>query len=243
MSSQENHKYYNPLWAIFFVLLTFEISTLPALYLLDALGGWVYQNPITVNMTYIGSVEMYPIRDNLIGFFSTPIAIFFILWRMKKRKIPLSDLGSLEIQGNPIFIGIFLLIAFLFLEESYFYFLGIEIPESFIKFILAEPILLGFISVVLIAPVIEEFLFRGFLYSQLQQSILKDWGAVIVSSLVWTIIHFQYEAGILFVLFLFGLLLGYFRIKYNSLLIPIVLHAVNNLLSFIMITFDIQLFS
>ena len=234
MSSPENHKYYNPLWAIFFVVLTFEISTLPALYLLDALGGWVYQNPITVNMAYIGSVEMYPIRDNLVGFFAMPVAIFFILWRMKKRKIPLSELGSLEIQTKPLFLSIFLLAAFLLLEEFYFYVLGIEMPESFIEFMLAEPILLGFISVVVVAPIIEEFLFRGFLYSQLRRSFLKDWGAVAVSSLVWTAIHFQYEVGILFFLFLFGLFLGYFRIKYNSLLIPVALHALNNLIAFIL---------
>lgn len=234
MSSPENHKYYNPLWAIFFVVLTFEISTLPALYLLDALGGWVYQNPITVNMTYIGSVEMYPIRDNLVGFFAMPVAIFFILWRMKKRKIPLSELGSLEIQTKPLFLSIFLLAAFLLLEEFYFYVLGIEMPESFIEFMLAEPILLGFISVVVVAPIIEEFLFRGFLYSQLRRSFLKDWGSVAVSSLVWTAIHFQYEVGILFFLFLFGLFLGYFRIKYNSLLIPVALHALNNLIAFIL---------
>ena len=234
MSSLENHKYYNPLWAIFFVVLTFEISTLPALYLLDALGGWVYQNPITVNMAYIGSVEMYPIRDNLVGFFAMPVAIFFILWRMKKRKIPLSELGSLEIQRKPLFLSIFLLAAFLLLEEFYFYVLGIEMPESFIEFMLAEPILLGFISVVVVAPIIEEFLFRGFLYSQLRRSFLRDWGAIAVSSLVWTAIHFQYEVGILFFLFLFGLFLGYFRIKYNSLLIPVALHALNNLIAFIL---------
>jgi len=222
------------LWAIFFVVLTFEISTLPALYLLDALGGWVYQNPITVNMAYIGSVEMYPIRDNLVGFFAMPVAIFFILWRMKKRKIPLSDLGSLEIQRKPLFLSIFLLAAFLLLEEFYFYVLGIEMPESFIEFMLAEPILLGFISVVVVAPIIEEFLFRGFLYSQLRRSFLRDWGAIAVSSLVWTAIHFQYEVGILFFLFLFGLFLGYFRIKYNSLLIPVALHALNNLIAFIL---------
>jgi len=219
------------LWAIFFVLLTFEVSTLPPLYLLDALGSWVYQNPITVNMTYIGAVEMYPIRDNLVGFFAMPIAIFFILWRMKKRKIPLSELGSLEIQRKPLFLSIFLLAAFLLLEELYFYVLGIEMPESFIEFMLAEPIF-SFISVVLVAPIIEEFLFRGFLYSQLRRSFLKDWGAIVVSSLVWTAIHFQYEIGILFFLFLFGLFLGYFRIKYNSLLIPVALHAINNLIAF-----------
>ena len=229
-------KNFNPFWVIFFSILTFEASTLLPLYLLDSLGDWVYQNPIMVNMTYIGEVEMYPVRDNLVGFFAMPIAISFILWRMKKRNIPISSIGSLEIQRNPLFISVFLLGIFLIVEELYFYLLGIEMPESFIEFMRAEPILC-FISVVLVAPIIEEFLFRGFLYSQLRRSFLKDWGAIAVSSLVWTSIHFQYEIGILFFLFLFGLFLGYFRIKYNSLLIPIVLHAINNLLGFLLVIY------
>ena len=230
-------KYYNPFWVIIFVFLTFQISSLPPLYLLDSLGDWVYQNPVMVSMTYIGEVEMYPIRDNLVGLIAMPIAIFFILWRMKKRKIPLSELGSLEIQRKPLYLSIFLLALFLMFEELYFYLLSIEMPESFIEFMLAEPILLGFISVVVVAPIIEEFLFRGFLYSQLRRSALKDWGAIAVSSLVWTAIHFQYEIGILFFLFLFGLFLGVLRLKYGSLLIPIVLHAINNLLSFLQVIY------
>ena len=230
-------KYYNPFWVIIFVFLTFQISSLPPLYLLDSLGDWVYQNPVMVSMTYIGEVEMYPIRDNLAGLLAMPMAIFFILWRMKKRKIPLSELGSLEIQRKPLYLSIFLLALFLIFEELYFYLLGIEMPESFIEFMLAEPILLGFISVVVVAPIIEEFLFRGFLHSQLRRSALKDWGAIVVSSLVWTAIHFQYEIGILFFLFLFGLFLGFLRLKYGSLLIPIVLHAINNLLSFLQVIY------
>ena len=228
---------YHPIWAIFFVLLIFEISPLLPIYLLDSIGDWVYQNPVTVSSPFLGEIEMYPIRDNLAGFFGMPIAILFILWRMKKRKIPISNLGSLDTQKKPLFISIILLAVFLLIEEIYFYLLGIEMPESFIEFIIAEPIFLGFISVVVVAPLLEEFLFRGFLYSQLKVSFLKEWGAVALSSLVWTALHFQYEIGILFFLFLFGLFLGYFRIKYNSLLIPVVLHMLNNLVAFLLIIY------
>ena len=35
-------------------------------------------------------------------------------------------------------------------------------PEGFITFMLSDPIILGLISVVIIAPLAEEFLFRGF---------------------------------------------------------------------------------
>ena len=106
--------------------------------------------------------------------------------------------------------------------------LGLEMPEGFIAFMLSEPLILGIISVIIIAPVIEEFLFRGFLFSQLSRTKLGGWGSVCLSSLLWTIIHFQYEFLILLVLFIFGIFLGYIRMAYNSLALPIALHAVNN---------------
>jgi len=110
--------------------------------------------------------------------------------------------------------------------------LDIEMPEGFIIFMLSEPIILGLISVVIIAPIAEEFLFRGFLYSQLKRTTLGGWGAVTLSSFLWTIIHFQYELLILFVLFIFGIFLGYIRMAYKSLSLPIILHAINNAFAF-----------
>jgi membrane protease YdiL (CAAX protease family) len=115
--------------------------------------------------------------------------------------------------------------------------LGIEMPEGFIEFMLSEPVILGLISVVIIAPIAEEFIFRGFLFSQLQHTRFGPWGAITFSSLLWTVIHFQYEIKILLVLFVFGLFLGYVRMAYKSLSLPIILHAINNLFAFVMAYF------
>ena len=106
--------------------------------------------------------------------------------------------------------------------------LDIEMPEGFVTFMLSDPIILGLISVIIVAPIAEEFLFRGFLFSQLKRTQLGGWGAVTLSSFLWTIIHFQYEPLILLVLFIFGIFLGYIRMAYNSLGLPIILHAINN---------------
>jgi membrane protease YdiL (CAAX protease family) len=99
---------------------------------------------------------------------------------------------------------------------------------------LSEPLILGLISVVIIAPIAEEFIFRGFLYSQLSRTKIGPWGAVTLSSLLWTVIHFQYEVLILIVLFIFGIFLGYIRMAYKSLSLPIMLHGINNLFAFLM---------
>ena len=110
--------------------------------------------------------------------------------------------------------------------------LGIEMPIGFIEFMLSKPIVLGLIATVVIAPVVEEFIFRGFLYSQLSPTKLGPWGAIALSSLLWTVIHFQYEPKILLILFVFGLFLGYVRMAYQSLSLPIILHAINNIFAF-----------
>ena len=158
--------------------------------------------------------------------------IAFIVWRMKKRNIDLTVLGSLDVKRRDVFFGTALLALFIAFEEIYMWILGIEMPEGFLTFMLSEPIILGLISVVIIAPVAEEFLFRGFLFSQLKRTKLGAWGAVSLSSFLWTIIHFQYELLILFVLFIFGIFLGYIRMAYRSLSLPIILHAINNAFAF-----------
>jgi len=232
MTTDKTTQYFSSWWAILFVFLAFNLVPVPFALLVGSLGEWVYQNPVLVDMNYLGEVQLHPIADNLTSILSMTALIAFIVWRMKKRNIDLTVLGSLDVKRRDVFFGTVLLALFIALEEIYMWILGIEMPEGFITFMLSEPIILGLISVVIIAPVVEEFLFRGFLFSQLKRTKLGAWGAVSLSSLLWTIIHFQYEPLILFVLFIFGIFLGYIRMAYGSLSLPIILHAMNNAFAF-----------
>ena len=237
MTEDSSTKYFSAWWAVLFVFLAFNLIPIPFTLLISSLGDWVYQNPVLVDMNYLGQVQLHPIADNLTSIFSMTALIAFILWRMKKRNIDLNDLGSLDIRQKDVFLGTLLLAMFIALEEIYMWILGIEMPEGFITFMLSEPIILSLISVIIIAPIAEEFLFRGFLYSQLKRTKLGPWGAITLSSLLWTVIHFQYEILILIVLFVFGMFLGYVRMAYNSLSLPIILHAMNNTFAFFMVYF------
>ena len=221
-------RYFSGWWAILFVFLSFNLIPIPFAILVNSLGDWVYQNSVVVDMNYLGEVTMHPIADNLVSILSMTALLVFILWRTTARNIPISDFGLLTLQKKDLFYGTIFLSLFIILEEIYMLALGLEMPEGFIAFMLSEPLILGIISVIIIAPVIEEFLFRGFLFSQLSRTKLGGWGSVCLSSLLWTIIHFQYEFLILLVLFIFGIFLGYIRMAYNSLALPIALHAVNN---------------
>lgn len=79
------------------------------------------------------------------------------------------------------------------------------------------------------APVTEEFFARGFLYRGWSESFLGPVGAIILSSLVWTGLHLQYNWYFLGEVFSIGLLLGYFRYRSNSTWLTIILHGLNNL--------------
>ena len=237
MNDDSNPKHFSSWWALLFIFLSFNLIPIPFAILIGYLGDWVYLNPVTVNMNYLGEIKMHPIADNLTSILSMAALVSFIIWRMRVRNISLNELGSLDLNKKDLLYGCAFLVLFIIFEELYMLALGIEMPEGFITFMLSEPLILGLISVIIIAPIAEEFIFRGFLYSQLSRTKLGPWGAVTLSSLLWTFIHFQYEALILVVLFGFGIFLGYIRMAYNNLSLPIALHAINNTFAFTMAYF------
>jgi membrane protease YdiL (CAAX protease family) len=79
------------------------------------------------------------------------------------------------------------------------------------------------------APISEELLARGFLYRGWSETFLRRGGAILLSSLVWTLLHLQYDWFFLSEVFSIGLVFGYLRYRFNSIWLTIVLHGLNNL--------------
>jgi len=79
------------------------------------------------------------------------------------------------------------------------------------------------------APVTEEFFARGFLYRGWSESFLRPAGAILLSSMVWTALHLQYDWFFFGEVFSIGLLLGYLRYRFNSTWLTVVVHGLNNL--------------
>jgi uncharacterized protein len=79
------------------------------------------------------------------------------------------------------------------------------------------------------APITEEFFARGFLYRGWSESFLGPFGAIFLSSLVWTSLHLQYDWFFLGEVFSIGLVLGYMRYRSGSIWLTILLHGLNNL--------------
>lgn len=87
------------------------------------------------------------------------------------------------------------------------------------------------IVLLVVAPISEEFLFRGFLFAGFAQSRPGPYGAIGLTALLFTAIHAQYDLqGQIFVLFL-GLLLATARWKTGSLWLCVILHGMMNLIA------------
>ncbi len=79
------------------------------------------------------------------------------------------------------------------------------------------------------APITEEFFVRGFLYRGWSESFLRPTGAILLSSLVWTAMHLQYDWFFFAEIMSIGVLFGYLRYRTGSTWLTVVLHGLNNL--------------
>lgn len=84
------------------------------------------------------------------------------------------------------------------------------------------------IAVVILTPIGEEVLFRGFLFRGWLRAPRDAWPVIIATSLLWAIIHLQYDWYVIAQIFVFGLLLGWLRWATGSTILTILLHALIN---------------
>ena len=85
------------------------------------------------------------------------------------------------------------------------------------------------LAVVVATPIGEETLFRGFLFRGWLRTPRDVWPVIILSALLFALIHVQYDWYVTGQVFAFGLLLGWMRWATGSTLLTILLHGVINL--------------
>ena len=83
-------------------------------------------------------------------------------------------------------------------------------------------------AVVVVTPFGEETLFRGFLFRGWLRSPRDAWPVIVITSLLWALIHVQYDWYVISQVFVSGLLLGWIRWATGSTLLAILLHGLIN---------------
>jgi len=178
------------------------------------------------------SINGFLLSLSVIG--STPVCTALTIWFAKLRrnfnfKI---YLGFRQTTIKTYFLWLIVLGLYIAITVGVTSLLKIS-PPSFVTETVKKAVFtpVVYIALVVMGPIFEEVLFRGFLFEGIRRSRLGSIGSVLITSLLWTIIHTQYDAYFMSVLFALGILLGMARLKTGSVYLTILLHSVNNLLA------------
>jgi len=205
------------------------------LFVLQILLAGIYG--LLVSLTNVIPFEIeVKILEYFILFLMGPVfAIgYTIKYACDKADISLEDTVGKIIKPGMIYIyTTFLVIGLSIVMSEVDNFIMSYLPEElameeiFIQ-LLDNNFFVVFISVGIIAPILEEILFRGIIL----KGFLKNytvWKAIIFSSLIFAVAHFNIRQGI--VTFFMGVFLGWLYYKTKSLILPIYAHIINNSLA------------
>jgi uncharacterized protein len=181
------------------------------LYSFYALSLYLLQSLISLYILYLFTIRKYKVKIKDFGF----------------RKINL--LKSLKFVLLMWFLILILLSG---LVETLRLFFGDNIP-GFAKQIDHIPLfgnnLFGYISLFLsafiIAPIVEEIIFRGFILQGLIK-YLSPLSSVLITSLIFALLHFEFASII--PLFIIGSMLGFIYLRKKSIWDCLIYHAINN---------------
>ena len=96
-----------------------------------------------------------------------------------------------------------------------------------------------FVAMVVVAPLGEELVFRGFLFRGFSATRIGTVGAIAITTALWTAMHLNYGlAGMIFITIL-GVLFGWIRARSQSVLLTWLLHGMTNLTLLVIIAAQI----
>lgn len=95
-----------------------------------------------------------------------------------------------------------------------------------------EGLIVGALIIVLVAPLIEELFFRGYLYQVFRKYSPKVWWASVGSAAIFALFHLEFQVFI--PIFILGLVMNWSFEKTGSLWTPIIFHMTNNALAFLL---------
>lgn len=113
----------------------------------------------------------------------------------------------------------------------------------------ARSVLVTGLLLVVAAPIAEELFFRGFMFAGLRRltggdaegptTLASIWPAAVISALVWGSLHLSSgDVGVALQLSAFGVILAWLYERSGTLWAPILAHAINNTIAFVLLLTD-----
>jgi len=171
----------------------------------------------------------------LIIFVSTPVQVGLLALASQRAGASAAEyLGLIWPSRSEIIFGVAAVAAAIIAGNIISWLLGHNIVTPFQTDIYRTASAAGWLpwlclAVIVVTPVGEEILFRGFLFRGWLHAPRDTWPVIAIIALLWAIIHVQYDWFVIAQVFSFGLLLGWMRWVTGSTILTIVLHALINL--------------
>lgn len=161
------------------------------------------------------------------------LALGLVVSRVEPR--PWVFLGLTRVPISTWFGYAAVLVAFVLVSDTLTWLLGRTIvpPAMLDAYASSDRKAMLFLAIVLAAPVSEEIFVRGFLYGVLHARGVGVLWCALLTSLLWSSIHVQYDLYEISTLFVLGLLLFWARARSGSILPPFAMHALANAIAFV----------
>lgn len=168
---------------------------------------------------------------------STPVQVCLLMLFAQRRGInPLDYLGWIVPKRSEVVLGTVGVVAVIVFANAVSWLLGRGIVTEFQSDIYRTasaagvlPLFWLWFAVVVATPIGEETLFRGFIFRGWLCNPRDAWPVIIVTALLFAVVHVQYDWYVIGQVCLFGLLLGWMRWATGSTLLTMLLHGLINL--------------
>ena len=171
---------------------------------------------------------------SLVILVSTPVQVtLLVLMARQTGDSAAHYLGFIAPRRSDVVVGILSVVAFIALGDAVSWLIGQDIVTPFQSDIYRTAAAAGWLPVlwlvvVVVTPIGEEALFRGFLFRGWLREPRDAWPVIVISALLFAAVHVQYDFLVIAQVFVFGLLLGFFRWASGSIILTMLMHALVN---------------
>ncbi len=228
-----------PARVIFSTFVIFILSQFVAAFLLEIIFGIIHPGSKNI-LDQSAAAQFFYIL------LAETLAVGCVVWILRRRALGLGSIGlgrrpawrdlKWTVIGLVVFYGaLFAVTAILSLLIPSF---NVNAPQDVGFNVLSTPLdrIIALIALVILPPLGEETLMRGYLYSGLRLR-LKFWPAMLITSLLFGAAHLStgvngalWAAGV--DTFVLSVVLVYLRERTAALYAPIMVHGLNNLVAF-----------
>ncbi|HZT27507.1 MAG TPA: CPBP family intramembrane glutamic endopeptidase [Pseudolabrys sp.] len=196
---------------------------------LAALQGWFGRS-----LTQMPDFSGDGVAVSIVIFVSIPVQTA-LLWLMAQRPggSAAAYLGLVWPRRGEVLFGVAATLALIVAGDTLSFAVGRFIVTPFQLDIYRTAAAAGWLpllwlAVVVVTPIGEESLFRGFLFRGWLRAPGDAWPVIVVTAFLWAIVHVQYDLYVIAQVFCFGVLLGWLRWASGSAILTMLLHGLIN---------------